>query len=152
MSLIKKTIEGNKARKIQMANRIFDLVKNIQNAQVGILGLAFKNGTDDVRESPAMEIVTHLLEKGVYIKAFDYKANQNAQKIFGTRISYADTPQDVFENADVVAVLTEWPEFKNLDLISLSKKMRHKKMADLRNLFDPQLAENAGFEYVRIGK
>ncbi|HCU58783.1 MAG TPA: UDP-glucose 6-dehydrogenase [Alphaproteobacteria bacterium] len=151
MSLIKQTIEGNKARKLQMAERILNMVKGIENAKIGVLGLAFKNGTDDVRESPAMEIVMHLLEKGVKIKAFDYKAMENAKKILGEKIEYALRPEDVFEGVDVVAVLTEWQEFKTLDVQNLKQKMRHQKMADLRNLFDADKVKNLGFEYIRIG-
>lgn len=152
MSLIKQTIEGNKARKLEMAERILNMVKGIENAKIGVLGLAFKNGTDDVRESPAMEIVMHLLEKGAKIKAFDYKAMENAKKILGEKIEYALRPEDVFEGVDVVAVLTEWQEFKALEVRSLKQKMRHSKMADLRNLFDATQMQKAGFEYIRIGQ
>ena len=152
MSLIKQTIEGNKARKLEMAERILNMVKGIENVKIGVLGLAFKNGTDDVRESPAMEIVMHLLEKGAKIKAFDYKAMENAKKILGEKIEYALRPEDVFEGVDVVAVLTEWQEFKALEVRSLKQKMRHSKMADLRNLFDATQMQKAGFEYIRIGQ
>jgi len=152
MSLIEQTIEGNKARKVQMAERILNMVQGIENAQIGVLGLAFKNGTDDVRESPAMEIIAHLLQKGAQIKAFDYQAANNAQKILGDKIEYALTPEEVFENADVVAVLTEWKEFSELDVVSLSDKMRHKNIADLRNLFRNKKLKDAGLAYTCIGQ
>ncbi|MBR2299874.1 MAG: UDP-glucose/GDP-mannose dehydrogenase family protein [Alphaproteobacteria bacterium] len=152
MSLIKQTIEGNKARKLQMAERILDMVKGVENPKIGVLGLAFKNGTDDVRQSPAMEIVAHLLEKGAKINAFDYQASDNAKNILGDKIEYARLPEDVFEGADVIAVLTEWQEFNTLNIQSLKQKMRHKKMADLRNIFDASQMKKEGFEYIRIGQ
>ncbi len=151
MSLIKRTIEGNRARKKEMAERILNMVSDLENAKIGVLGLAFKNGTDDVRESPAMEIISHLIEKGADVVAFDYKATDNAKKILGDKIKYALKADDVFENTDVVAVLTEWPEFKDLDVEKLGLKMRHKRIIDLRNLFDGQMLKKAGFAYKRIG-
>lgn len=151
MSLIKRTIEGNKARKEEMAERILGMVKDLPNAKIGVLGLAFKNGTDDVRESPAMEIISHLVDKGADVLAFDYKATDNAKKVLGDKIRYALKVEDVFENADVVAVLTEWPEFKALDIEKLGQKMRHKRLIDLRNLFDDKGLKKIGFEYKRVG-
>ena len=115
LSLIKQTIRGNAARKLKMAERIFEMVQGVEKPLVGVLGLAFKNGTDDVRESPAMEIISHLIEKGARIKAFDYQALENAKKVLGDKIEYAFSAEAVFDGADVVAVLTEWPQFKELD-------------------------------------
>ena len=151
MSLIKRTIEGNKARKKDMAERILTMIGDIKDAKIGVLGLAFKDGTDDVRESPALEIVSHLLDKGANIIAFDYKAIDNARKILGSKIEYATTPADVFENTDVVAVLTEWSDFKKLDVVNFGQKMRHKRLIDLRNLFDGDKLKQAGFIYKKIG-
>lgn len=152
LSLIKQTIRGNKARKEKMAERILDMVKDEKQPQIGVLGLAFKNGTDDVRESPAMEIIAHLIQKGARVKAFDYQATENAKKVFGDKIEYASSEKDVFENADVVAVLTEWPEFKALDYQKLLPLMKYHKIADFRNLLNPEEMKKLGFEYVRIGK
>ena len=151
MGLIETTIAGNKARKIKMAERIFDIVKDIKNPKIGVLGLAFKNGTDDVRESPAVEIISVMLEKGADITAFDNQAMGNAQKVLGNQIKYAHALEDVFDGADVVAVLTEWEEFKALDIEKLALKMRHKRMVDLRNLFDGQYLRTLGFVYDAIG-
>ena len=151
LSLIKQTIDGNRARKKKMAERILAMVKDQKRPVVGVLGLAFKNGTDDVRESPAMEIIAHLIEKGACVKAFDYQATQNARKVFGDKIEYVAAPADVFKSADAVAILTEWPQFKELDYEKFSALMKHKKMADLRNLLDADKMKKIGFEYTRIG-
>lgn len=151
LSLIKQTIEGNRARKADMAERILSMVQNIQEPVIGVLGLAFKNGTDDVRESPAMEIISHLISKNVRIKAFDYQAMPNAQKVFGQQIEFAKTPEDVFKGSDIVAVLTEWPAFKTLDFARFAPLMKHQKIADFRNLLNAADMKKLGFEYIRIG-
>lgn len=151
LSLIKQTIRGNAARKLKMAERIFEMVQGVEKPLVGVLGLAFKNGTDDVRESPAMEIISHLIEKGARIKAFDYQALENAKKVLGDKIEYAFSAEAVFDGADVVAVLTEWPQFKELDFEKFGIRMKSKKIADLRNLLDGAKLKKTGFEYKRIG-
>ena len=151
LSLIKQTIKGNAARKLKMAGRILDMVQGVEKPLIGVLGLAFKNGTDDVRESPAMEIISHLIEKGARIKAFDYQALENAKKVLGDKIEYAFKAEDVFEGADVVAVLTEWPQFKELDFEKFGALMKGKKIADFRNLLDGAKLKKVGFEYQRIG-
>ena len=151
LSLIKQTIEGNKRRKAAMAEKILGLVQDVQKPFIGVLGLAFKNGTDDVRESPAMDIIASLIEKGARVKAFDYQATKNAQKVFEDQIEYALKPEDVFKGADAVAVLTEWPAFQSLDFEHLALLMNKKKIADLRNLLNASELKKLGFEYLRIG-
>jgi len=151
MSLITCTIEGNKRRKKQMAERILEMVQDIENPKIGVLGLAFKNGTDDVRESPAVEIINHLIQKNADITAFDYQATDNARKVLGDKIKYASSISDVFEDADVVAVLTEWEEFKTLNIAQLGDCMHHKRLVDLRNLFDGKRLQDMGFLYKKIG-
>ncbi len=151
MHLIECTIEGNKARKQKMAIRILEAVKDIEKPKIGVLGLAFKNGTDDVRESPAIEIIMHMLSKNADIIAFDYKATENAKKVLPNKITYVDSPYEVFDGSDVVAILTEWPEFAKLDFKKAALKMRHKRIVDLRNLLDKKMLEELGFLYQRIG-
>ena len=151
LELVKCTIKGNKARKSQMAQRILRVVTDIECPKIGILGLAFKNGTDDVRQSPAMEIIAHLLSKKVQIVVYDPKAQENGRKILKDSVVYASKISDVFENADVVAVLTEWPIFKQINLQKEGAKMRHKRLVDLRNMLDEQQALENGFLYEKIG-
>lgn len=152
LSLIKQTIKGNRLRKEKMAARILQMTKEKKNPLIGVLGLAFKNGTDDVRESPAMEIIAYLLEKGARVKAFDYQATSNAQKVFENKIEYAKDTKDVFVDADVVAVLTEWPQFKTLDFEKYGALMKTKKIADLRNLLNGDEMKKIGFEYIKTGQ
>ena len=152
MTLINAAIKGNTERKKQMAQRILDAVKDIDNPQIAVLGLAFKDGTDDCRESPAMEIVGELISQGADIMAYDPKAMGTACNLVGNKIRYADDMYQAIKDADVLAILTEWGEFKNLDLEQVSHLMRHKKIIDCRNLINPEAAKKQGFDYQGIGK
>lgn len=123
MSLITAAIKGNAERKKQMAGRILDKVKDVKNPKIAVLGLAFKDGTDDCRESPAMDIVGELLLQGADITAYDPKAMGTACGLLGNKISYADDMYACLKDADVLAILTEWNEFKALDLVQAAHLM-----------------------------
>ena len=152
MSLINAAIEGNVNRKKQMAKRILDKVKDIKNPKIAVFGLAFKDGTDDCRNSPAVDIVSELVLQGADIIAYDPKAMGTACQIFGNKISYADDMYQALKNADVLAILTEWQDFKKLDLEQAQNLMRHKKIVDCRNLLDIEETKSYGFEYQGIGR
>lgn len=152
LSLIEAAIKGNDARKVEMAERILDSVKDIDNAAIGVLGLAFKGGTDDCRESPAMQIICKLINKDAQIKAYDPKAMENAKLLVGDKISYATDMYDAARAADVLVILTEWEDFRGLDLVRLKGMMRHPRIVDLRDMFDPEEVRSLGFEYSCIGR
>ena len=152
MSLINAAIEGNVNRKKQMAKRILDKVKDIGNPKIAVLGLAFKDGTDDCRNSPAVDIVSELVLQGADITAYDPKAMGTACQIFGNKISYADDMYQALKDADVLAILTEWQDFKKLDFEQTQNLMRHKKIVDCRNLLDVAEAKSYGFDYQGIGR
>ncbi|MBD5405037.1 UDP-glucose/GDP-mannose dehydrogenase family protein [bacterium] len=152
MTLISAAINGNIKRKKEMADRILNSVKGIENVKIAVLGLAFKNGTDDCRESPAMDIVCELLKSGAKITAFDPKAMNTAKILLGDKINYADNMYEALKDANVLAILTEWEEFKNLDLNKVAKLMRNKNIIDCRNLIDIENASTNGFNYKGIGR
>ena len=152
MTLINAAIAGNVKRKKRMAERIWNEVKDLKNPKIAVLGLAFKNGTDDCRESPALEIVGNLLEKNADIMAYDPKAMGTACRLLGDKIGYADDMYACLKDADVLAVLTEWNEFKTLDLNLAANLMRHKNIVDCRNLLEAEQAQALGFKYQGIGK
>ena len=152
MSLIETTIRKNDARKIEMAERILKAVEGVSKPKIAVLGLAFKGGTDDCRESPAMEIISALLKHDVTITAYDPKAMDTAKKLVGNRIQYASDAYDAAKGADVLAVLTEWADFKSLDLNKLKTLLKMPKIIDLRNLLDKAEAERFGFDYRGIGR
>lgn len=151
MSLIEATIKGNDARKTEMAERILAAVKGIENPVIGVLGLAFKGGTDDCRESPAMDIIAELLKHNVKIRAYDPKAMETAKALVADKLEYASDAYDAANGADVLAVLTEWEDFKSLDLARLKQALKAPKVVDLRNLIDKSSAQAQGFEYTGIG-
>ncbi|MBQ8255431.1 MAG: UDP-glucose/GDP-mannose dehydrogenase family protein [Alphaproteobacteria bacterium] len=152
MTLINSAINGNNARKQQMAHRILEAVKDIKDPKIAVLGLAFKEGTDDCRESPAMDIVAELLKHKAKITAFDPKAMDVAKSILGNNIEYARDMYSVADGADVLAILTEWPEFKTIDLGKIALLMRNRNIIDCRNLLDKQTAILANFKYKGIGR
>ena len=152
LTLINAAIEGNKKRKIQMAERILNVVKDIKNPKIAVLGLAFKDGTDDCRESPAMEIVAALLEHKANIIAYDPKAMETACRLLGNKIDYADDMYSALKDADVLAILTEWKDFKDLDLAQAAQLMRHQNIVDCRNLLSGEQAVKQGFRYIGVGQ
>ena len=154
LSLIEAAIKGNDTRKEQMAERILAAVSGFENPKVAVLGLAFKGGTDDCRESPAMQIVQILMRKApsLYIRAYDPKAMENAKILVGDALHYAQDMYEAAEGADVLVILTEWEQFKELDLKRIKLLMKGNKIVDLRNLLVPEEAAAAGFEYQSIGR
>lgn len=152
LSLVNAAIKGNDDRKEKIALRILEKIKDDKNAKIAILGLAFKDGTDDCRESPAIEIILKLLEKNLNITAYDPKAMDIAKEILKDKISYAKNMYECVENADILVILTEWKEFKELDLKQAKKLMKGKNILDFRNLLDKNEALNTGFKYSGVGR
>ncbi|EKG9062262.1 UDP-glucose/GDP-mannose dehydrogenase family protein [Campylobacter jejuni] len=152
LTLINAAIKGNEERKNHMYERILNSVKDIKNPKIAVLGLAFKDGTDDCRESPAVDIVLKLLEQELQICAYDPKAMDLAKQILGDKIDYANSMYEAIKDADAIAILTEWKEFTNLDLKKAYDLLNHKKIIDLRNLIDKNEAIKLGFEYQGVGR
>lgn len=152
MTLINAAITGNAKRKQHMAERIREAVKGMTNPQIAVLGLAFKGGTDDCRESPAMDIIAHLLQHNVRISAYDPKAMETARQLLGDTITYADDMYSCLKDADVLAVLTEWEDFKSLDAARAASLMRHRHIVDCRNMLDAKSFLEQGFSYRGIGR
>lgn len=152
LSLVEGVIKRNKTRLSAMALRILDSVAGIPNPKIAVLGLAFKKGTDDVRESPAIHIIQELIKHNVSVHAYDPCAIQNAQKILGKQVTYF---KDVYESitaVDALVILTEWSEFESLDLSKCSALMSHKIILDFRNILNPQNATESGFRYYGVGR
>jgi UDPglucose 6-dehydrogenase len=152
LELIETTISGNAQRKIRMAERVLVAVKDMPQAKIAVWGLAFKNGTDDCRQSPAMEIINELLKYQAHITAYDPQAMDNARMLLGDKIAYAPDMYTAAQNADVLVILTEWPQFAAADLAKLAQQMKHKILLDFRNMLDGSKATDLGFNYQRIGK
>ena len=152
LSLIETTIARNDERKARMGRRALEMVQNRKDAKIAVLGLAFKGGTDDCRDSPAMQILEEILKHNANVCVYDPKAMENAQRLLNTRVSYADSAEEACKGADLAVILTEWEEFKDLDLSKLKQTMRMPQILDLRNMLDGQSAQDQGFVYSCIGK
>ena len=152
LSLIETTIEQNDLRKAKMGLRALEMVNHNPKARIAVLGLAFKGGTDDCRESPAMQILQEILKHNSNVCVFDPKAMSNAKAILGDKVSYANSALDACKDAELVVILTEWEEFRALDLVQLKQMMKSPKILDLRNMLDAQKAQDLGFVYSCIGK
>ncbi|MCM1322755.1 MAG: UDP-glucose/GDP-mannose dehydrogenase family protein [Acetobacter sp.] len=152
LSLIETTIKSNERRKINMAKRILDMVAEIKNPTIAVLGSAFKGGTDDCRESPALQIIEIMLAHDTNIKLYDPEAMPNTKTILGNSITYCSSAYDAIGGADVLAVLTDWQEFKSLDLAKIKTLMKRPQIADYRNIFDIKQAKELGFEIKSLGR
>ena len=151
MPLIDTTIAENEKRQLSMAERILSHTTT-DSAKIAVLGLAFKNGTDDCRTSPAINIVKEMLKHNRNITVYDPKAIASAQTLLRNEVTYAENAYQAVEKADVVAILTEWDDFKLLNWEKIANLMNQRIVVDLRNILDEKILLQAGFKYYRIGK
>jgi UDPglucose 6-dehydrogenase len=126
----------------------------LKDKKIAVLGLAFKQNTDDVRMSPAIDLCQRLLKEGAILRVYDPQAMEKAKAVLrpSPAVTYVSDMNAAAEGCDALAVATEWPEFKKLDLERVRKVMTHPIMFDGRNLFDPQEMERLGFIYKSIGR
>ena len=150
--IVSTVVAVNNHRKEAMAERVETaLGGNVAGKRIAVLGLAFKPNTDDMRDAPSIPIVQSLIERGAELIAFDPVAREQAEKVL-SGIQYADSADAAAEGADAVVIVTEWDEFRALDLDTLAAKMRGKTLVDLRNVWDPHEAERAGLRYFGVGR
>ena len=153
MSIVENVVTYNAARKKSMAGRIIDAAGgDVAGKAVAVLGLAFKAETDDMRDSPALDIIPALLEAGARIKAYDPAAMGRGVDVLPSEVTYCPQAQDALIGADIVVVITEWNEFRALSPQALAEVMAGDVLVDLRNIFDPEAVEEAGLKLVNIGR
>jgi len=131
--------------------KVKEAVWNLEGKRIVLFGLAFKPGTDDVREAPALYLAERLREAGAVVIGHDPQANDNAKELMSS-IEVFDDPYEAAEGAHCVVICTEWPEFSDLDLTRLKGIMTHPVIVDGRNVFDPSTMEEAGFTYLPTGR
>ncbi|MFO1119474.1 MAG: UDP-glucose/GDP-mannose dehydrogenase family protein [Rhodospirillales bacterium] len=152
LRLIETTISVNDRRKQQMAERIVgNCGGSVAGRTVAILGLTFKPNTDDMRDAPSLAIVPALLEQGAVVRVFDPEGMDEARKLLDGVI-WCGSAYETVEEADVLVVLTEWNEFRALDLARVKALMRAPVICDLRNIYNPAQMAAAGFHYTSIGR
>jgi UDPglucose 6-dehydrogenase len=150
--LIETTVEVNDARKLAMAEKIRRAAGgDIAGQTVAILGLTFKPNTDDMRDSPSLAIIPALQKMGARVRAFDPEGMAEARHLLSD-VHFAEGPYQAVEDADVLVILTEWDQFRALDLKRMKTLMRRPLLVDLRNIYRPHQARNDGFDYVGVGK
>ena len=152
-SIVDAAIDANTRQMDLMVRKIVAAIGAPRGKRVGILGLSFKPNTDDLREAPALRIIAGLKRRGVRLRAFDPVSMPGARLLPGLR--GVELVEDAFEaarDADALAIITEWNEFRNMDLARLRKLMRRPVLCDLRNIYDPGDVEAAGLRYVGVGR
>jgi UDPglucose 6-dehydrogenase len=143
----------NTRQKKVLGHKLVELFDgSVRGKRIAVWGLAFKARTDDMRESPAIDLIEMLLDGGATVKAHDPEALDSARRIFGERIDYADRVYDAVDGADALAVLTEWLEYRNPDFTRIRGLMKSPIVVDGRNLYDPTRMAKHGFRYHSIGR
>ena len=152
LNLLHEVEQINLRQRERFVAKIRAALWTLRGKKIAVLGLAFKGGTDDLRESPAIEIVQALLCEGSSIVAYDPAAMPNAERLFQGRITLVQDVYATAENADALLILTDWKEFAELDLLKLKRLLRYPIVVDGRNLYNPEVMQQHGFTYVSIGR
>ena len=150
--LVKTTVEVNDARKKAMAGRVSAAAGELKGKTVAILGLTFKPNTDDMRDAPSLDVVPALLAMGATVRAFDPEGMEEAAKVLDGDVTFVDGPYSAVEGADVAVILTEWDQFRALDLDRVKLLMKAPVVVDLRNVYRPEDMRVRGFRYSSIGR
>ncbi len=154
LRIVEAAVEVNSAQKAKMVKKIRDAMGGSEAGKtIAVLGLTFKPETDDMRDAPAITILPALLEKGASIRAHDPQGMEEAKKLLPNQgIVYVENSYEACEGADAVVLMTEWNQYRAMDLDRLAKIMRNKVFIDLRNVYRPQNLRDKGFSYVGIGR
>ena len=152
LRLVETTIEVNDARKRSMADRIARSAGgDLQGKTVAILGLTFKPNTDDIRDAPSLDVAPRLMAMGAKVQAFDPEGMDEARRLL-EGVDFRAGPYEAVEDADVLVILTEWDQFRALDLERVKGLMRRPRVVDLRNIYLPEEMRARGFDYVSVGR
>jgi UDPglucose 6-dehydrogenase len=151
--ILKAVMQVNDLQKEILSNKINNYFKgDLKGKTIGIWGLAFKPNTDDIREAPALTIISRLLNKGAKIKAYDPEAMENVKEIFGNTIEFCANEYEVLAGADALAIVTEWNEFRTPDFDKMKQIMNAPVIFDGRNIYDVKSTRELGFYYDSIGR
>ena len=151
--IVEAAVEVNAAQKARMVRKIRDMLGGTETGKIiAVLGLTFKPETDDMRDAPALTILPALLEKGAKIRAHDPKGMEEAKKYLPNSIEFTTNAYEAAEGADCIVLLTEWNQYRALDLQKLKRRMKVPVFIDLRNVYDPTTMHNAGFVYTGVGR
>ena len=151
-AIVEAVVGVNDRRKQAMATRIIDACGgDVSGKTIGILGVAFKPNTDDMRDAPSLDIIPALQKAGATVKAYDPEGMREAREMLDD-VVWCEGTYETLADADIVAIITEWNEFRGLDLERVKSLLKKPVMVDLRNIYDPVDMKNAGFTYFGIGR
>jgi len=150
-TIVEAVIDVNEKQKMRIVEKLLKFLPDLKGKTIGLLGLAFKPNTDDVRGAPALTVIKEILVKGGKIKAYDPEAMNEMRKHY-PEISYVASSKDAIKDVDALIILTEWNEFRNMNLDYIKSIMRNPIMIDSRNIYDPQIVIREGFQYDCIGR
>ena len=151
-TIVEAVVKANANRQEQMASRVIAACGgDVKGMKIGVLGVAFKPNTDDVRDAPSLVIIPALQRAGAKISAHDPEARDEAEKHL-TDVSWTDDPYDLAADADALVIITEWNEYRALDMTRLADSMLVKRLIDMRNIYKPNVMRDLGFHYVSIGR
>jgi len=149
--IVEAVLRVNEAQKTSMIDRVKRLLNRLDDRVIAVLGLAFKPDTDDIRESPAIKIINDLQESGARIRAYDPAAMESARRVL-TAVEYCEDEYEAASGSDALVVVTEWNQFRRLDIDRLKKAMREPNIIDFRNIYEPETIRAAGFKYLGMGR
>ena len=150
--LLDEVMRINEEQRQRFLRKVHSALWTLRGKKLAILGLAFKGGTDDIRESPAIFLLESLLGEGSRIAAYDPAATERAREVLGSKVDFVNSAYEAAQGADALLILTEWEEFANLDLARIRQALRYPIIIDGRNLYDPEVMAARGFTYYSIGR
>jgi UDPglucose 6-dehydrogenase len=150
--LLDEVMRINEEQRQRFLRKVRNALWTLRGKRLGVLGLAFKGGTDDIRESPAILLIQSLVQEGCKIAAYDPAAMDRAREGFRSTVDLVGSPYEAAAGADALLILTEWEEFATLDLKLLNSKLRYPIVIDGRNLYDPAVMAGHGFSYYSVGR
>ena len=152
LGIVRSAVEANERQKTIMTEKIKNGLGSLKDKTIAVLGLSFKPNTNDMREAPSISIIEKLLKEKAKVKAFDPIATEDAKLVFHDKIKYAKGPYDCVKGADAVVILTEWNEFRNLELLKIKTLLKTPNFFDLRNIYEPEKMKRLGFNYFCVGR
>lgn len=152
-TLLKATDEINDEARVHFIDKIKNHFHgNLQGKTIAVLGLSFKPDTDDMRFAPSITIIEALINCSARVVAYDPVAIENAKKVLPKEVVFASSPYEAVKDADAVAIVTEWNEFRQLDMVKLAKGLKERILFDGRNMYDPQTMKDLGYTYYGVGR
>jgi UDPglucose 6-dehydrogenase len=151
LGIVDAAVRANERQRVYMVERIKQSMGDLKGKTLAVLGLSFKPNTDDIRDAPSVPIIKTLLKEGAKIRAYDPVSMEEAEKIL-PEIKYCKDPYNTLKGADALIIMTEWNQFRNLELDKIKALLNSPFFFDLRNIYDPQKMREKGFQYYSVGR